>query len=132
MMNPTNQQLILEAAAASTAGRIHFGQVIAQLVQAGVESYHVDYRAGRSTYYFPVGEAFTVDHPASHEAIPEAFDDQAIQAAICQAQQGVMMYPEFRRVSQSAGCASYTVWIAGRHVSYYGRKGEVHREPFPS
>jgi uncharacterized protein YbcV (DUF1398 family) len=27
--------------------------VIARLVAAGVESYHVDYRAGRSVYYLP-------------------------------------------------------------------------------
>ena len=31
----------------------------------------------------------------------------------------------------SAGCIGYMVWIAGRHVSYFGRQGEVYIEPFP-
>jgi hypothetical protein len=29
------------------------------------------------------------------------------------------------------GCVGYTVWMAGRHVSYYGRKGETYIERFP-
>jgi hypothetical protein len=42
-----------------------------------------------------------------------------------------VMYPEFKRLSQRAGCVGYVVWIAGRHVSYHGRRGEVHVERFP-
>jgi hypothetical protein len=41
------------------------------------------------------------------------------------------MYPEFKRLSQSGGCVGYTFWIAGRQVSYFGRKGEMHVERFP-
>jgi hypothetical protein len=26
---------------------------------------------------------------------------------------------------------AYTVWIAGRHVVYLGRRGETHTERFP-
>ena len=42
------------------------------------------------------------------------------------------MYPEFKRLSMQAGCIGYWVWIAGRHVTYYGRKGETHVEHFPN
>ena len=38
------------------------------------------------------------------------------------------MYPEFLRLSRAAG---YVTWIAGRHVSYFGRRGETHVEHFP-
>jgi hypothetical protein len=31
---------------------------------------------------------------------------------------------------QNAGCASYTAWIAGRHVTYDGHPGEMHMEHF--
>ena len=54
------------------------------------------------------------------------------RAAILGAQQGKVMYPEFKQLSQQAGCIGYTVWITGRHVTYYGRKGETHVERFPS
>jgi len=30
--------------------------------------------------------------------------------------------------NQRAGCIADTVWIAGRHVTYLGRKGETHVE----
>ena len=41
------------------------------------------------------------------------------------------MYPEFKKLSQAGGCVGYVVWIAGRHVTYVGRKGETHVEKFP-
>ena len=130
-MNPTIQTTIASTFAASNAGSIHFGQVVAQLAEAGVESYHVDYRAGRSTYYLPGGETHTLDFEPAGPAVAPAFSPEGMVAAIRGAQAGRVMYPEFKRLSQAAGCASYTVWIAGRHVTYYGRQGEMHVERFP-
>lgn len=54
-MNDSTRATIQATFDASNQGSIHFGQVIGQLVGAGVESYHVDYRSGRSTYYLPDG-----------------------------------------------------------------------------
>lgn len=130
-MNPVTQQTIVECSQASAEGQIHFGQVIAALMKVGVESYYVDYRAFRTTYYFPCGETLTLDNSTQPLEIAESFDASGIQAAIRQAQQGVVMYPEFKRLSQLAGCASYAVWITGKHVTYFGRKGETHVERFP-
>jgi hypothetical protein len=42
------------------------------------------------------------------------------------------MYPEFLRLSRAAGCVGYVVWLAGRHVTYFGRRGETHVEHFPA
>ena len=50
------------------------------------------------------------------------FDAAALQAAIRDAQQGSVMYPQFKKLSRQAGCIGYTVWIAGHHVSYFGRQ----------
>jgi uncharacterized protein YbcV (DUF1398 family) len=130
-MNPQTQQLIREAANGSTEGRIHFGQVIGLLMQAGVESYVADYRTRRTTYYLPDGDTLSLDTPMPEGDIAQDFDAAAVQAAIRGAQQGRVMYPEFKKLSRQAGCIGYTVWIAGRHVSYYGRKGETHIERFP-
>jgi uncharacterized protein YbcV (DUF1398 family) len=130
-MNSTSQALIREAADGSTEGRLHFGQVIGLLMQAGVESYAVDYRTRRTTYYLPSGEPVGIDLQMPEVGIAKAFDTNAIKAAIRGSQQGVVKYPEFKRLSCEAGCIGYTVWIAGRHVTYFGRKGEVHIERFP-
>lgn len=130
-MNASTQALIHEAAEGSNSGRLHFGQVITLLVQAGVESYVADYRMGQTTYYLPSGETLGIDLEKPDAAIAEAFDAVAVKAAIRGAQQGVVMYPEFKRLTCLAGCTGYTVWIAGRHVTYFGRKGEMHVERFP-
>lgn len=130
-MSPAPQSAITSTFEASNAGRIHFGQVIAQLAAASVEAYHVDYRAGRSTYYLPNGQTHTLDFEPPSQPVAPAFSAEAMVAAIRGAQAGRVMYPEFKRLSQAAGCASYTVWITGRHVTYYGRKGETHVERFP-
>lgn len=130
-MNTHIQNTINEAAEGSSNGRLHFGQVVALLAQAGVESYHADYRAGRTTYYLPDGSTQEVPLGPLLADIPPAFDAAAIQAAIRGAQQGRVMYPEFKKLSQAGGCVGYTVWITGRHVTYFGRKGETHVERFP-
>jgi uncharacterized protein YbcV (DUF1398 family) len=125
------QALINEAATGSSESRLHFGQVVGLLIQAGVESYVADYRARRITYYLPDGDSLTLTLDTPDTEIAQAFDAEGVKAAVRGAQQGVVMYPEFKRLSMQAGCIGYTVWIAGRHVSYFGRKGETHIEHFP-
>lgn len=130
-MNVTTLNAIRDTFEASNQGSIHFGKVIGRLMDVGVESYHVDYRGGRTTYYLSYGSTvdFNFERPA--QGVAEMFDDEALRAAIRGAQQGRVMYPEFKALSQRAGCSAYTVWIAGRHVVYAGRRGETHIERFP-
>lgn len=116
---------------ASNAGKLHFGEVIGRLVEAQVESYQVDYRSGRITCHVPDGATLDLAFERPRQAIADAFDGDALRAAIRDAQQGRVLYPEFKALSQRAGCIGYTVWIAGRHVSYLGRRGETHVERFP-
>lgn len=123
--------VIARVVAASEDGSLDFGQIVGVLMQAGIESYHVDYRAARITYYAGNGETCTVTTQAPPSGIAETFDAAAIQEAIRGSQRGEVKYPEFRQRSQAAGCASYTVWMSGRHVTYYGRRGEMHVERFP-
>ena len=130
-MNDNTRAIIQSTFEASNQGNIHFGEVIAQLAGVQVESYHVDYRSGRSTFYLPDGATLDLGFELPREGIASAFDGEAIRSAILGAQQGRVMYPEFKQLSQCAGCVGYTVWIAGRHVSYLGRKGETHVERFP-
>jgi uncharacterized protein YbcV (DUF1398 family) len=101
-------------------------------MQAGVESYHAEYRKQSTTYYMPDGTTHTVALHAPEGVIPSEFNPQALQAAVRGAQRGEVNYPQFLRLSREAGCVGYIVWLAGRHVSYFGRRGEVHIEHFPS
>lgn len=130
-MEPVTRQAIEQCARYSHAGIVSFPEVVATLARAGVESYHADYRREDTTYYTNGGMCCSV--PLSGEGVPvaAAFDAAALQAAIRGAQGGSVKYPEFLRLSRAAGCVGYIVWIAGRHVSYLGRLGEVHIERFP-
>jgi len=131
-MDHAIESVIRETLDASNEGRIHFGQVIGNLAGVGIESYVVDYRCGRITYYMPSGESLTVELKVPKVDIAAELSAPGIKAAILGAQRGQVMYPEFKRISQEAGCIGYTVWITGKHVAYYGRKGETHIERFPS
>ncbi len=130
-LDTPTRHLIEEAADGSAAGRLHFGEVIALLVRAGVESYTADYRAERTTYYLPDGQTLDLPLPSTGHSIPDTFDAASVLSAIRGAQRGEVMYPAFKRLTRQAGCVGYTVWIAGRHVVYYGRRGETHVERFP-
>lgn len=130
-MNANTHAAIQATFDASQQGTIHFGEVISQLMRVQVESYHVDYRTGRTTYYLPDDITLDLAFSRPQEGIAETFNGGEIRAAILGAQQGRVMYPEFKRLSQRAGCIGYTVWLAGRHVTYLGRRGESHIEHFP-
>jgi uncharacterized protein YbcV (DUF1398 family) len=116
---------------ASQQGQIHFGQVIAALSAAGVESYLVDYRARQTIYHLNNDKNLILSMAAAACPIAQNFDATAIKGAILAAQQGDLLYPEFKQISMLAGCIGYIVWITGRHVCYFGRKGEQHSEHFP-
>ncbi len=130
-MKESTRSVIASTFEASNAGRIHFGEVIGQLVSVQVESYFVDYRSGRATYFLPEGSTLDLLFQPAGNSIAVEFSAAALREAIIGAQQGKVMYPEFKLLSQAAGCTGYTVWITGRHVTYYGRNGETHVERFP-
>lgn len=115
----------------SIAGSRPFPSVVAGLSDAGVGSYYADYRSGQTIYYARSGQAVPMPLPTKDESIAPRFDASALQAAIKGAQRGEVVYPDFLRLSMAAGCVGYHVWIDGRHVSYFGAKGEVHVEQFP-
>lgn len=131
-MDTATQDLIRETFDTSNQGRIHFGEVVARMMKAGVESYDVDYRAHRTTYYLGGAETLSLEMDAPAPEIAEAFDADAVKAGIRGSQQGAIRYPEFKRLSMAAGCVRYIAWIAGRQVTYFGRKGEMHIERFPT
>ena len=130
-MNDLVRQAIERAAQSSKDGTAHFPDIVAALAGVGVESYFADYRADSTTYYLPDGSTHAVPLAPPDVPIAEAFDAAAVQAAIRGAQAGRVMYPEFVRLSRAAGCVGYVAWLAGRHVSYFGRRGETHVERFP-
>lgn len=81
-MNENTRAVIQSTFEASNEGRIHFGDVIARLVDVRVESYHVDYRSGRTTYYLPDGATLDFGFERPPEGIAVAFDGDAVRSAI--------------------------------------------------
>lgn len=127
----SSKQTIETCARRSHAGELPFADAVALLAAAGVESYHVDYRRGESTYHTASGEAHAVALHSPGGAVGGSFDAGAVQAAVRGAQRGEVRYPEFVRRTRAAGCVGYHVWISGRHVVYLGRRGETLVERFP-
>lgn len=130
-MDAAVKATILRCAEASKAGEWHFGRVVATLAEVGVESYYADYRSGATTYYLADGECMAVGVPQPDVGIPTPFDAEAVRRAIRGAQRDEVRYPQFVRLTRAAGCVGYLVWLAGRHVVYFGRLGETHVERFP-
>jgi uncharacterized protein YbcV (DUF1398 family) len=121
-----------ECSTRSHAGTIHFPEVVRKLAAAGVERYHADLCRGERTYYMPSGESHIDSVGAESEPIAGEFTESGVVAALRAIQRGEILYLEFLRRIQAAGCCSYFVLIAGRRALYFGRKGEVYEELFPS
>jgi hypothetical protein len=63
-----------------------FPEIVQTLIQAGFESYAINYRRCRAIYYLPDGQS--AEYPTHRSgSVAERFDMSAIQAAIREAQQ---------------------------------------------
>ena len=59
-----------------------FPQIVGMLMQAGIESYAIDFRRATATYYLPHGDSVVL--PTHRDVVPiaETLDSVAVQAAI--------------------------------------------------
>lgn len=126
-----NINLLNEMADASMNGTIPFGAIVGKLMEAGVESYRVDFVRKEKIYYMPNGESHLVSINFKDHVLAQEFNTEGIQAAIKASQRGEIKFVEFIPRALDAGVHNYTVYIAGKKVIYFGRKGESHTELFP-
>lgn len=116
------------------SGRMEFPQIVMTLVDAGFESYGVDFRRGTATYYTPDGDSVELNAEAVRGPVAKAFGPNAIASAIREAQANApgYTYLGFCSKVRAAGCAGYTVSFLGRRAVYHGRTAETHVEMFPA
>jgi uncharacterized protein YbcV (DUF1398 family) len=127
-----NTDIIVETARATLAGTISFPDVVAKLLAAGVEYYHVDYVALRTTFYSASGSMAI--SPIDYEGLPPVaaeFDTSKLRAAILDSQQHGQKYRDFTRRAMEAGVQGYIAFLSGKRVTYWGRTGDQHVEWFP-
>jgi uncharacterized protein YbcV (DUF1398 family) len=125
-------QAIHEAAQATLAGGVPFPEIVARLIAAGVEYYHVDYVGKRKYFYDGVGAlvSTTIDYENLPPVAAE-FDVEALRANIRDSQQKNQHYRDFTTRAMHAGVQSYFAFLRGRRVTYLGRTGDQHTEWFP-
>lgn len=132
-MNPDKIAIAQACLHAAESGTMDFPQIVATLVDAGFESYTIDFRRGTTIYYMPDGESVELPAPAVRGSVAKAFDTAAVQAAIREAQTNApgYTYLGFCAKVRAAGCSGYTVSFPGRRAVYYSRSAEAHVETFP-
>jgi len=127
-----NESHITEAVARTAAGTVSFPEVVAALVAAGVEYYHIDYIAMRQTCYSATGETFTLPLGlAATTPVAADFNAAELQAAIRDSQQHGQKFADFTRRARQAGVQGYYAFLRGQRVTYLGRQGDQHVEWFP-
>jgi uncharacterized protein YbcV (DUF1398 family) len=133
-MNDHQKETARTCLAGSEENTMTFPEVVQTLMEAGFESYAVDFRQATATYYLPAGE--NVELPFHEIGLPVAprFDAGLLQAAIKEAQQLMpgYTYRGFCKKAVAAGCAGYVVSFSGRRALYIGRTAETHVEHFPA
>lgn len=110
-----------------------FPLIVAKLVDAGFESYTVDFRRGTTVYYLPSGDNIELPLSSHKEGVAASFQTADLQAAIREAQEGLPSYTYlgFCQKVKAAGCAGYIVSFLGSRANYFGRTGETYVEAFP-
>lgn len=123
-------QKILDAA---YAGTMDFPSIVRALIDAGFESYEVDYRRGTSTYFLAIGDSLQLSLPKSDTKVAAEFRAADVERAVREAQNKApgYTYVGFCTKVKAAGCAGYKVSFLGKRVLYFGRTAETHVEHFP-
>lgn len=98
----------------------------------GVERYHADYSRQENTFYLGNGESYVVSLPYPERETAQEFSPENIASAVGESQRGEHNYLDFVGKTMKAGCVGYFVRLAGCRVQYFGRKGEIHTEIFPT
>lgn len=133
MKHYLNVATILESTRLAFTNEITFPQSVANLAKTGVERYMADLTQLQLTHYSACGDAVSEPLPLIDPPdINNTWSADGVTAAVRAIQQQQIDYPQFLRRIMSAGCALYWVFIDGRQVVYFGRRGEVHVEKFPS
>jgi uncharacterized protein YbcV (DUF1398 family) len=125
-------EMILRAARGTLSGSMSFPDVVAQLLAAGVEYYHVDFIGMRKTFYSADGGIVVTG--ILYEGLPPVsaeFDRTALRADILDSQQKNQPYREFTRRAMAAGVQGYFAFLRGKRVTYWGGGGDQHTEWFP-
>ncbi|MEI9923413.1 MAG: DUF1398 family protein [Bradyrhizobium sp.] len=132
-MTPAQKEIAITCLRGAENNTMNFPEIVQTLMQAGFESYSIDFRRARAIYYLSDGQS--VEHP-THEsgAVAEHFDVATIREAIREAQKLVSgySYNGFCKKVMKAGCAGYFVSFTGRRAVYMGRTADTHVEYFPS
>lgn len=127
-----NTALITAAAQATLAGGTPFPEIVRQLMEAGVEYYHVDYVGLRKTFYSGGGAVVVTAIPCEGlPAVAVDFDAAALRANILDSQQSGQSWRDFSVRAMQGGVQGYFAFLRGRRVTYFGRQGDQHTEWFP-
>lgn len=115
-------------------GSLGFPEIVGRLIEAGFESYAVDYRRNTQTFYLPDGESVVLDMPQPAGPVAKGFDARRMADLVLWAQSNAADYSfaGFSTLAKQAGCAGYIVSFLGRRVVYLGRTAETHVEHFPA
>jgi uncharacterized protein YbcV (DUF1398 family) len=123
---------ISEAAHATLAGTLPFPEIVAKLIAAGVEYYHVDYVGLCKQFYDGTGGRVVTPIPlADLPPVAAELDIDSLRAAILDSQTKGQPWPEFSRRAMAADVQSYFAFLRGQRVTYLGRTGDQHTEWFP-
>jgi len=127
-----NTEIVTKTARDTLAGTITFPEVVANMLAAGVEYYHVDYVGMCKAFYSATGEKLV--SPIAYENLPSVspvFDAGQLKANILDSQLRGQPYRAFTERAMAAGVQGYFVFLRGKQVTYFGRNGDQHTEWFP-
>src|SRR5580658_7048162 len=111
-----SKRIILELALATQQGKLIFPKVVQGLLEAGVESYLVDFAAKQKTHYLADGTPYAVPMILDPGPIAAEFNGADLVAAIRGAQADTVRYPEFVKRSTVAGVIGYWAFLTGKRV----------------
>lgn len=114
----------------SFTSKMPFSSLVTTLEKMGVESYRVDMAEKSTCYHMLNGEVMSESFHFYGD-IAQDFDDGEVRSAIFDIKNNHLEHQEFLKRIMNAGITSYTIFIKGRKIIFYGRNGDSYLENFP-
>ena len=117
----------------SEAQGLSYPGYVQKLKEAGVANYEVRVRNHNRKFTFQNGQELLLTGDLPEVICADAFDVEAVKAAIRRSQEGLTDYPAFLNEIAAAGVHNYLADLGAMKILYMGREaGNLYTEMIPA
>ncbi|QDK36356.1 hypothetical protein [Bdellovibrio sp. NC01] len=121
-------EILRTATDQTLSNQISFEDMCDKFLRAGIESAHVDLFAKRITFHTPEAHVYEESFYFEGPRVADIFSEEKIILDFKSLLLRKLSLHEFFNFIMLAGVTGFTIYLLGKKVLFFGRRGEYHLE----